>query len=72
MAKKKEKIVSMETEITIPQENGILKEIPIVETKNFTEEFEKEVSKVIDEVTKNTNEKISNLKMDEQEILKKI
>lgn len=72
MAKKKEKMVSMETEINIPQENEILKEIPIVENKNLTEEFEKEISKVIEEITEDTNKEISNIKIQEKEILKKI
>lgn len=72
MAKKKEKIVSTEVEMTELKENEIITESPDVENKINIETFEGEVSKVIDEVTKNTNEKISNLKMNEQEILKKI
>lgn len=72
MAKKKEKIVSTEVEMTELKKNEIITESPDVENKINIETFEGEVSKVIDEVTKNTNEKISNLKMDEQEILKKI
>jgi ElaB/YqjD/DUF883 family membrane-anchored ribosome-binding protein len=72
MAKKKEKIVSTETEITELKEVKPITESPDVKNKINIETFEGEVSKVIDEVTKNTNEKISNLKMNEQEILKKI
>ena len=72
MAKKKEKKVSTEIETNIPQENVVLTETPVVENKNITEEFEKEVSKVIEEITEDTNKEISNIKIQEKEILKTI